>query len=406
MYIFHQKIQFLFTAWTQAISIVASVITLSKTVALYQRYESQRVVGRQGLWAPQRNEVHARALVNITKLDPYFLMGFPKFYQEEKTDDTAAPEPIASEPEEEKEEQETSTTLDGTELSAIPQHSKDEDVPINIKIDESTLPTLHDTVNKTSSSQSQSNVEANEQDALLPSNTTETGLSSISKELSHYMEPVVDIEINVPIEDRCFWPRIITPPSTPTADPHMRPRLSVNTLIRSATIPIIHTSHIALPIKKPRIKGLNEDEPLGIFTIFNAWSSYLIARVLVIAAFIHFYLWPSIGLLFSHYAIMVAYLCFCNPCPNFWAPLLGLVYILCPIEIKVRYKYPRIFLISFFALVLLEDLSTVILWYCGAEWESWWYKYAFFFIIGCHGIAALNAGLYLLMFKPQAKYTD
>ena len=411
-------------------------------MALYQRYESQRIVGRQALWSPQQNEDHARALVNISKLDPYFLMGFTIANQEKKKNETTGTSITVQETMQQQED------ILPPLPSVIKETSRDEDMQINIRLRESTvnrnllsqrksedmsddqddlLPaktfqtskieatqvniqtsefTLQQQTNKDHPSQSQSHEESHEQDALLAPDIIQTGLSTVTEEQSHYLEPVINTGNNASVEDRCFWPRIITPPSSPTADPHMRPRLSVNTLIRSATIPTIHTSHIALPIRKPRTKGLNEDEPLGIFTVFNAWSSYLIARILVIATFAHFYLWPSIVLILSHYAIVVAYLSFCNPCPNFWAPLLGLIFILCPVEVKVRYKYPKIFLISFFALVTLEDLSTVILWYYGADWESWWYQYAFFFIIGCHGMAALNAGLYLFMFKPKAKYIE
>lgn len=401
---------FCLTGWTLAVSIITSVITLSKTAALYQRYESQRVVGRPPQWAWQQSEAHTKALINITKFDPKLLMVLQNPPQNKKV----AALIISPAPEESQcigTDQPEGPTNQTSQINHDPPETNEglstASVPDTIQTrfhsetGKETLDTGAGENPKTVVGDEASKEREPEEDDTLLGSAVKPG-SNDPQTSSAYLTPIM-IEGD-PLDDRCFWPRIQTPPSSPTADPHMRPRLSINT-IRSQNRPA-YISNIALPVRKPRTKGLQEDEPLGVLAAFNAWLMYLIARVLVIAAFTHFYLWPSLGMIISHYFIMVAYIWFCNPCPSFWAPLIALIFILCPIEVKVRYKYPRVFLILFFALVLLEDLATVILWYCGAEWESWWYDFAFVFIIGCHGMAVLNAALYLFMFKPNAKYVE
>lgn len=458
------------TGWTLAVSIITSVITLSKTAALYQRFESQRVVGRLPRWARGQSEAHTKALINITQFDPKLLLRLQNPPQKKKAaaleispaesqrKDPDQPPGTASQisqinhehPATEEQQQEnkyppkdkTAATLviPPAESQHLDQPRKTEDQTSQISQDhlateqqqpennEEIRTTIPEPIQTSFSSETDNEgivsqrkgvrdnpqtvveektsttEEPEEHDLLLGAEGVQLGTGgNDAQTASAYLTPIIAVE-GVPLDDRCFWPRIQTPPSSPTADPHMRPRLSINT-IKSQNLPA-YKSDIPLPVRKPRTKGLHEDEPLGVFAAFNAWFTYLLARVLVIAAFSHFFLWPSIGMIIIHYFIMVAYIWFCNPCPNFWAPLIALIFILCPIEVKVRYKYPRVFLTLFFALVLLEDLATVILWYCGAEWESWWYDFAFVFIIGCHGTAVLNAALYLFMFKPNAKYAD
>ncbi|KAK3927118.1 Potassium voltage-gated channel subfamily KQT member 1 [Frankliniella fusca] len=70
------------TGWTLAVSILTSVITMSKTTALYQRFESQRVVGRSAPWDVQSTESHTKSLVQIKTFDPYHLMGLDKSNEE------------------------------------------------------------------------------------------------------------------------------------------------------------------------------------------------------------------------------------------------------------------------------------------------------------------------------------
>lgn len=419
------------TGWTLAVSIVMSVISLSKTAAIYQRFESQRAVGRTVPWECQSTEAHIKALVNLTKVDPLVLMGILKTNETMKRNAEELSFVITPPLEEHQQTEEqlndptmspqtsNEQSLEGMDSTGADQEegnpteasnpaSSQADPNQSTNNQEAEIlagDALSSNERSTCETQAKQNDpgQPNEQDALLPVKVLNSATQSRTPRPSlPYLEPI--ITQNVIVEDRCFWPRISTPPSTPTADPHMRPRLSINTL-KTIKRPSF-TTHIALPVRKPREKGLHEDEPLGIFTVFNAWATYLLGRILVIAAFTHFYLWPSVGLFLSHYAMMVAYLCFCNPCRNFWTPFLGLIYILCPLEVNVRYQYPRVFLVLFFALALLEDLSTVVLWYCGAEWESMWYDFAFFFIIGCHGMAAMNVSLYLFLFKPQTKYVD
>lgn len=403
------------TGWTQAISIVTSVITVSKTVALYQRFESQQVVGRPVPWKTERTESHTKSLVRIKKIDPYHLMGIENPNEEGKQISIRPklslvinPTPDVNFQQETNQQEEMHENLESADATqknvedkgTNPEENKDQRSEQKLETGEEANTEYRDD-DKQNRYQEETKQEPKESDDLLPTPAFDFPPQATT---SHYLVPIT-IE-PAPLEELCFWPRINTPPSSPTADPHMRPRLSINT-IRSQNRPA-YTSQVALPLRKPstRIKGLHEDEPLGIFTVFHAWSAFLLGRVLVIAAFTHFYFWPSLGLLLGHYTIMTAYIFFCNPCPNFWAILLGFIFILCPIEVKVRYKFPRIFLVFFFALVFLEDLATVILWYCGAEWESTWYDFAFAFILGCHGTAALNGILYFFMFKPKAKYLD
>lgn len=458
------------TAWTQAGCIVTSVLTLAKTAALYQRYESQKIAGRIPPWRFDHSENHSKALVKITKIDPFLLMGFhqdmklqrgrtshntsnllqdqsetnlqpqegdppsevPELLQKELQQRTDAEEQDknssseVSELLQQEQQQSTETDQEGklpSEVSQLFQQTPQLKIEaelqefsfqeaLNVPPDFCQKPTLHDSKDCQAEPLVRANerpnpltqdgeTESKELDALLH-NQEETQQTNVSGTSSHYLEPIT-IQ-NEALEERCFWPRITTPPSTPTADPHMRPRLSINT-IRSQNRPA-YTSQVKVVISTPRTKGLHEDEMLGIFTALTAWAPYLLARILVIAAFANFYLWAALGLLLCHYIIMVTYLFFCSPYKVYLAPLLGFVFVLFPIEINIRYKNPRAFIILFFGLVFLENLSILVLWYYKAAWQNWWYNFVFYFIICCHGIAALNATLYFCLFKPKAKYIN
>ncbi|KAK6623355.1 hypothetical protein RUM43_009207 [Polyplax serrata] len=169
---------------------------------------------------------------------------------------------------------------------------------------------------------------------------------------------------------------------------------------------------IPLPTRKWKVEGLVEDDFLGKFIGFIWWFLFITARVLAMATFAFFYPWVFIIVFLLHYFGMVSYLFNCEKSKESSTKLLrlglGFVYLFCFVEIRTRFTNPNTFTLLFVIVGIVENTLSSVAWYFFADWSSWWFLYAFFFVITSMILSILSMGLYFLILKPPTQdiYTN
>lgn len=173
-----------------------------------------------------------------------------------------------------------------------------------------------------------------------------------------------------------------------------------------------HFQPIPLPTRKWKVEGLVEDDFLGKFIGFIWWFLFITSRVLALATLAFFYPWVFVAVFLLHYFGMVSYLFNCDKSKDSSITLLrlglGFVYLFCFVEIKTRFKNPNTFTLIFVVVGIIENTISSAAWYFFADWSSWWFIYAFFFIITSMILSILSMGLYFLILKPPTQdiYTN
>lgn len=158
------------------------------------------------------------------------------------------------------------------------------------------------------------------------------------------------------------------------------------------------------------VKGLPDDDMAGKVIAFCWWFCFLLARMLAISAFAYFYLTDVIWLLGAHFVLVVALLVYdvrsdqvrINKAIFFI--FIGLVYLFCLIEFKIKFKKTKFIYNGFFALVFTENIIMSLVWWCAnleTVEDDWWFKYIICLIIGCTGLSLISMLFYLKVNKPE-----
>ncbi|XP_017792855.1 PREDICTED: uncharacterized protein LOC108574733 [Habropoda laboriosa] len=162
---------------------------------------------------------------------------------------------------------------------------------------------------------------------------------------------------------------------------------------------------LKVPQRKYSVKGLEEDDPVGKFLSFLWWSFFILARILAIAIFYEFYPLYLCIVLTIHYAVMLIYLFYYAKyydiitfLLNLW---LGLVYIISIIEYKIRFKYADKWVLPYYIFVLMQNTFLTLTWYLYADWDGFWYTYAFYVIFGSMTMCILSTTIYCALLKPK-----
>lgn len=191
-----------------------------------------------------------------------------------------------------------------------------------------------------------------------------------------------------------------SPPPTPTPNDAMQE----DPLIVNST-----TTGIQLPTRNPRIKGLEEDNPIGKLLLFLFWFTFLFGRIITIITAFNFF--PRIVLLVigGHTIIMIFY--------YIWYPVKKIykkIFIIFAslfflIEVGIRIKKIAYLYFLFIVSTLAEDIGLTLLWYIWGKWhhvsdDGWWYNYIVYVDINAHLLSLIFFALYLSFFKPHVKY--
>lgn len=162
---------------------------------------------------------------------------------------------------------------------------------------------------------------------------------------------------------------------------------------------------LKLPIRKYSKKGLEEDDPIGKFLSFLWWFFFILARILAIMVFYEFYPLTLLGVLGTHYVIMLIYLFYYAKYydiitffVNLW---LGLVYVFSLIEYRIKFKYADKWLLPYYIFVLLQNTALTLTWYFDADWDGFWYNYVFYVIFASMTLCVLSTVFYYVLLKPK-----
>lgn len=162
--------------------------------------------------------------------------------------------------------------------------------------------------------------------------------------------------------------------------------------------------------KVMEIKGLPDDDMAGKVIAFCWWFCFLLARMLAISAFAYFYPTDVIWLLASHFVLVVALLLYdvrsdeVRRSKAIFFIFIGLVYLFCLIEFKIKFKKTKFIYNGFFALVFTENIVMSLVWWC-ANLETvendWWFRYIMYLIAICTALSLISMLFYLKVNKPE-----
>lgn len=162
--------------------------------------------------------------------------------------------------------------------------------------------------------------------------------------------------------------------------------------------------------KVMEIKGMRDDDMAGRMIAFCWWFCFLLARMLAISAFAYFYPTEIIWLLMSHFLLVVALLVYdvrsdeVRRAKAIFFVFIGLVYLFCLIEFKIKFKKTKFIYNGFFALVFAENIVMSLVWWC-ANLETvesdWWFKYIMYLISVSTALSLISMLFYLRINKPE-----
>ncbi|EFA03532.1 hypothetical protein TcasGA2_TC013535 [Tribolium castaneum] len=158
------------------------------------------------------------------------------------------------------------------------------------------------------------------------------------------------------------------------------------------------------------IKGLPEDDLAGKLVAFCWWSCFLLVRILAISAFFFFYPDATIWLLFAHFLIVIAFLIYdvksdeVKRAKALFFVFIGLIYIFCIIEFKIKFKKTKFMYYGYFSLVFLQNFAMCLVWWTHnvEDMESdFWFRYIFYIVVVGSIISVMSMILYLNINKPE-----
>lgn len=166
---------------------------------------------------------------------------------------------------------------------------------------------------------------------------------------------------------------------------------------------------ILLPTRKKVVGGIEADDMVAKFIAFLGWVMFLLMRMISMSVFAVFY--PEIlgWICLAHYIFML--LCLINETrftekwqrTGFYA-ILSYIYIFSLLEFKVKFKNVRQWNIGYFIIVMAQNIAMTIVWYNFTEFlDSWWFEFMFYVILQSGIMSVLCFVLYFFYLKPKDK---
>ncbi|KAG4080005.1 hypothetical protein HA402_006317 [Bradysia odoriphaga] len=163
-----------------------------------------------------------------------------------------------------------------------------------------------------------------------------------------------------------------------------------------------------MPSRKKIIEGIEQEDIVAKSVAFTAWTFFLVMRMVSLSAFSVFYPLECVYLCVAHYLLMVACLFYETRFHEkieriYFYLFLAYVYIFCILEFKIKFKRPRYWFALYTTLMLLQNLAITVAWYFFAEFESWWFGYMFAIIILSFCYSLLCFLVFYFILKPADK---
>lgn len=166
---------------------------------------------------------------------------------------------------------------------------------------------------------------------------------------------------------------------------------------------------ILLPTRKKLVDGIENDDVVAKFISFLGWAMFLVMRMVSISVFAVFY--PEIcgWICLAHYCLML--LCLVNETrfSEKWQRtgfyfILAYIFIFNLLEFKVKFKNIRRWFVGYFLLVMAQNIAMTVTWYNFAELlNAWWFEFMFFVILQSGILSAICFLFYFVYLKPKDK---
>ena len=166
---------------------------------------------------------------------------------------------------------------------------------------------------------------------------------------------------------------------------------------------------ILLPTRRTVVEGIESEDLVAKFISFLNWAMFLLMRMISLSMFAIFY--PEIcgWICLAHYLLMLLSLINETRFTVKWQrtcfyTILAYIFIFNLLEFKVKFKHVRQWYIGYFLLVMSQNIVMTAIWYNFEESSnSWWFNFMFNVII-VSGVLSLSCSLiYYFFLKPKDK---
>lgn len=163
-----------------------------------------------------------------------------------------------------------------------------------------------------------------------------------------------------------------------------------------------------LPTRRKMIEGIEQDDFIGKSVSFTGWVLFLVMRILSLSVFSVFYLKATLHLLYIHYFLMVLCLFYETKFHEkieriYFYLFLGYIYIFSILEFKIKFVHVRQWYSGYVGFVFTQNIVISMIWYGFADFNSWWFHYLFALIIGSGMLSLACLLFYYFLLKPADK---
>ncbi|XP_055642370.1 uncharacterized protein LOC129779120 [Toxorhynchites rutilus septentrionalis] len=403
------------TVTAQIMSIVFSFLTMASIIATYQRFESQKIVGRCYPWSSEDQvKTRKRHLIRTTSTAESLLVRNSEVVTPESNPIT----PSIMKNFYSKYGEGTSTQQNITFIDQKAQNDEYANVTDDDKL------TSSDTVDSPSPTVSfkQDLIENIDEIQEYVRRTDDFKLTTVEQQQEQQQDPIV-------VETFDQSPRTPAPP-TPTAYLLKRASMLKNMFVFDAqsfikdhvprlpegmfeqdekkTPDVIDGDLVSLPSRKQTINGLEEDDLVGKAISFAGWVMFLLMRMISLSVFYVFF--PTIFWMvcLNHYLLMIACIIyevrFHEKLERYFFYLfLAYIYVYSLLEFKIRFIHVRTWYIGYFVIVFAENIVMSALWYNLGVFESWWFDFLHFITITSGILSLLCLLFYYGFLRPKDK---
>uniref|UniRef100_A0A182KH14 XK-related protein n=1 Tax=Anopheles christyi TaxID=43041 RepID=A0A182KH14_9DIPT len=165
---------------------------------------------------------------------------------------------------------------------------------------------------------------------------------------------------------------------------------------------------ISLPSRRQTIVGLEQDDMVGKTVLFIGWVMFLLMRMLALSTFYVFfplYFWMLVA---NHYLLMIACIVYEVRLHEkleryFFYLFLAYMYVFSLLEFKIRFVHVRWWYVGYIGLMLVENVATLVLWFNLGAFESWWFYFLHHTIIASGTLSVLCFLFYYAFLRPKDK---
>ncbi|XP_046991205.1 uncharacterized protein LOC124596202 isoform X1 [Schistocerca americana] len=391
------------TDYMHVTCIISSLLILSSTVASFQLFESQKVLGRSKPWSlknwlqqddhnkkickgMETNGSEAKEGDNFTK-DKGQTTIFPESFWENisRVEDTK------------QQETEYQQYTHDCELSDS-ETSTPYLQPKNGPLSKQDISQQNDRHSGDSSSEDQESHISHEDRYLELSGSQET--LSVHHSSNEQTVQSDYLSLRPPEEE--------APPPPILVNKHQQ-----NFIIRSLqasqtleTVPTQFRSTVSSLSSEEKLQktGSELDDPMGMCVSALYWFLFLLSRMLAIASFSQSFPFVAFGLCALQYVLTAIILLYKNisQLEKVLARLsLSYIYLFCLIEFKIRFRRWLLSYIIYFLILNIEDVIITAIWFISIEMKGWWETYVLVLMCASMVLSMLTFVYYLCILKPK-----